>query len=64
VDINRTWSTTPDGTSIYAIIAFFSVENAVLDALNANHTISGSIADTITKTEHKTDDNQALIIAK
>jgi hypothetical protein len=42
VTINRAWSTNPVASSTFSIIPFFSVENAVWDALTTDHAVSGS----------------------
>ena len=42
--VNADWVTTPDNTSIFCIFPFGSVENAVWNALTADHTVVNSLA--------------------
>ena len=42
--VNAPWVTTPDDTSVFCIFHFGSVENAVWNALTADHTVVNSLA--------------------
>jgi hypothetical protein len=64
VTINRAWTTNPGAGSFYSIVPFFSVENAILDALAAGHVGTGTIGKQMNDTYKITNDNQALIVSQ
>jgi len=64
ISINRNWSTTPDATSRYNIVPFFSIENAVWDATTSSHTLTGTIGKTVVDTKSDIGDTQALIFSR
>lgn len=58
--IIRAWSTLPDTTSVYVILPFFSIENAVWEAANASHVTTATMGALVDKIEHKVDDSVVI----